>query len=104
VAAFILSLIAYKQRLLGHIDDREAKYWEQFNWVPAGTWTTETWSTRMPDGTMSSPYQKSPQAEWHEQKKWEYQGAVMHINRLLLAVVVGLPIFGSDLKVSGTVQ
>jgi len=47
------------------------------------------YKSRLLDGTWTVLHHKTPQAEWHEQKKWEYHRAIVQTNFFLLASLAG---------------
>jgi hypothetical protein len=88
VAGLILSLVAYEQGLSRRVSYHETKYWEQVTVVPPGTRKSEIYSSKLPDGTWSLPYQKTRQSEWHEQIKQQYRGAIIRTNQLLITALL----------------
>jgi hypothetical protein len=86
----ILSLVAYEQRLKGWARYHEAKYLEHITLVsPQAGSRGLMYKSMLLDGTWSVLHQKTPQAEWHEQRKWEYHRAIVQTNFLLIATLVG---------------
>jgi len=88
VVSLISTVVAYEERLKRRVLYHESMYFEHINVVSPQTRAPRI-MVKMRDGTWSLPHQKTPQAEWHEQMKWEYQGAIIRTNQLLLAVLVG---------------
>jgi predicted benzoate:H+ symporter BenE len=90
VASLILSLVAYEQQLKGWARYHEARYLEHISPISAQTGSRGLmYKSRLLDGTWTVLHHKTPQAEWHEQKKWEYHTAIVRTNFFLLASLAG---------------
>jgi hypothetical protein len=87
-AGLILALVAYEQRLTTQARYHEIKYLEYITPVslPARGIIHKA---MLLDGTWSVPHHKTPQAEWHERKKWGYHRAIVQTNFLVIATLVG---------------
>ncbi len=91
VAGLILALVAYEQRLTTRARYHQIKYLEYITPVSpqARAQGIITYRSMLLDGTWSAPHLKTPQAEWHEQKKWEYHHTIVRTNFLVLATLIG---------------
>lgn len=88
VAGLISSLVAYEQRLKSWASYHEARYLEQITPITPTTHPVQ-YRARLLDGTWTVPHEKTPLAEWHEQKKWEYHRKIVQTNLFLLASLPG---------------
>ena len=86
----ILSLVAYEQRLKGWAKiSRGEVIWSTLRRYPAQAGSRGLmYKSMLLDGTWSVLHHKTPQAEWHERKKWEYHRAIVQTNFLLIATLV----------------
>jgi hypothetical protein len=91
VAGLILALVAYEQRLRTRARYHQIKYLEYVTPVSpqARAQGVITYRSMLLDGSWSVPHLKTPQAEWHDQKKWEYHHAIVRTNFLVLASLIG---------------
>ncbi len=91
VAGLISSVTAYEQRLKGRARYHEARYLEHITPITPTSRIpgVPAYSARLLDGTWTVRQTKTPEAEWHEQKKWEYHHAIVWTNFLLIAALVG---------------
>ncbi len=85
----ILTFVAHEQRLRHRAVYHEGMYFERVTPVTAQTPRPGAWKIKMRDGSWSAPHLKTPEAEWHQQMKEEYQGAIIRSNQLLIALLVG---------------
>ncbi len=91
VASLISALVAYEQRLTARARYHEIKYLESIAPVSpqAQAQGLITYRSVLLDGTWSAPHLKTPQAEWHERKKWGYHRAIVQTNFLVIATLIG---------------
>ena len=90
VAGLILALVAYEQRLTTWARYHEKKYLEYIAPVSSQAGAQgPIYRSKLLDGTWSVQHHQTPQADWHEQKKWEYHHAIVKTNFLVIAILVG---------------
>jgi hypothetical protein len=90
VAGLILTLVAHEQRLTTWARYHEIKYLEYITPISLQAGAQGLiYRSKLLDGTWSVQHHKTPHAEWHEQKKWEYHHAIVKTNFLVIAILVG---------------
>jgi hypothetical protein len=91
VASLISALVAYECRMKGRARYHETKYLELITPISpqARSRGGIEYRSKLVDGTWSVPHYKTPDAEWHEQRKWEYLMEIERTHLILVAAIAG---------------
>jgi hypothetical protein len=90
VAGLISALVAYECHLMARARYHETKYLELIIPVsPQAGSRGIMYRSKLLDGTWSLLHYQTPEAEWHEQRKWGYRMAIERTNVIVVAAIAG---------------